>query len=87
MRHDHITNVHSKKRTTFLELKNVVLPTLFKVVNNIFRQAWISPQSGVTMLNDIIDNIEQCGQQNIVNAVFRLFVFTRVNLQQFQEAI
>ena len=39
------------------------------------------------MLNDIIDNIEQCGQQNIVNAVFRLFVFTRVNLQQFQEAI
>ena len=28
--------------------------------------AWTSLQSGVTMLNNIVDNLEQCGQQNIV---------------------
>ena len=32
--------------------------------------AWISPQSGVTMLNNIVDNIEQCGQHSIVQGCF-----------------
>ena len=69
--------VHSKKRTTCsglmkTALNNVVLPTLFNVVNNIVQHcwAWISPQSGVTMLNNIVDNIEQCGQHNIVQGCF-----------------
>ena len=30
----------------------------------------ISPQSGVTMLNNIVNNIEQCGQHNIVQGCF-----------------
>ena len=52
---------------------NVVLPTLFIVVNNIVQHcwAWISPQSGVTMLNNIVDNYEQCGQHNIVASCFQ----------------
>ena len=29
------------------------------------------PQSGVTMLNNIVDNIEQCGQHNIVQSCFQ----------------
>ena len=71
------TCVHSKKRTTCsglmkTALNNVVLPTLFNVVNNIVQHcwAWISPQSGVTMLNNIVDNTEQCGQHNIVQGCF-----------------
>ena len=53
-------------------LNNIALPTLFDVVNNIVQhcQACISPQSGVTILNNIIDNIEQCGQHNIVRCCF-----------------
>ena len=69
--------LHSKKRTTcsgLMEtaLNNVVLPTVFNVVNNIVQHccAWISPQSGVTILNNIVDNIEQCGQHNIVQGCF-----------------
>ena len=27
------------------------------------------PEVGATMLNNIVDNIEQCGQQNIFNSV------------------
>ena len=51
---------------------NVVLPTLFIVVNNIIQHCWarISPQSGVTMLNNIVDNYEQCRQRNIVASCF-----------------
>ncbi len=57
--------LHGKKLSTCsglmkTRLKNVVLPTLF-TVNNI-----AEPESGVTMLN----NIEQCGQQNIVYSCF-----------------
>ena len=50
----------------------ILLPTLFNVVNNIVQHCWtwISPQSGVTMLNNIVDNIEQCGQHNIVQGYF-----------------
>ena len=32
--------------------------------------ALISLQSGVTMLNNIVDNLEQCGQHNIVQSCF-----------------
>ena len=45
-------------------LNNVVLPTLLIVVNI------IEPESGVTMLNNIVDNTEQCGQQNTVQSCF-----------------
>ena len=46
---------------------NVVLPTLFNVVNNIEQviEPESGPQSGVTILNNIVDNIEQYGQHNI----------------------
>ena len=52
---------------------NVVLPTLFNVVNNIEQvvEPESNPQSGVTMLNNIVDNIEQCGQHNIVQSCFQ----------------
>ena len=77
---------HGKKRTTCsglmkTALNNVVLPTLFNVVNNNVQHywVWISPQSGVTMLNNIVDNIEQCGQAQHCSRLFlstlnRLFV-------------
>ena len=56
---------------------NVVL---FNVVNNT-EQVVVpesSPQSGVTMLNNIVDNIEQCGH-NIVQSCFQqLVIFRRV---------
>ena len=54
-------------------LNNVVLPTLFNDVNNIEQvvESESSPQSGVTMLNNIVDNIEQCGQHNIVQSCFQ----------------
>ena len=53
-------------------LNNVVLPTLLNVVNNIEQvvEPEYSPQSGVTMLNNIVDNIEQCGQHNVVQSCF-----------------
>ena len=49
-------------------LNNVLLPTLFKVVNNVVRHCYASLQAslGLTMLNNIVDNIEQCCRQNIV---------------------
>ena len=51
---------------------DVVLPTLFNVVNNTEQvvEPESSLQSGVTMLNNIVDNLEQCGQQNIVQCCF-----------------
>ena len=68
-------NLHSKKRTTCsglmkTSLSNVLLPTLFKVVNNIVQHCYICLQasSGSTILNNIVDDIEQCGQQYIVQA-------------------
>ena len=70
-------SVHSKKRTTCsglmkTALNNVALPTLFNVVNNIVQHCLASNslRSGVTMLNNIVDNIEQCGQHNIVQGCF-----------------
>ena len=72
-------NLHSKKRTTCSGLmktamNNVLLRTLFKVVNNIVQHCYVCLQasSGSTILNNIVDNIEQCGQQYIVQACFHL---------------
>ena len=58
-----------------------MLPTLFNVVNN--TEQLVEPESklqtGVTMLNNIVDNIEQYGQHNIVQACFQqLVIFCRV---------
>ena len=47
------------------ELNNVVLLTLFIVVNNI-----VQLESGVAMSNNIFNNCQQCGQQNIVQSYF-----------------
>jgi hypothetical protein len=53
---------------------------LSTILNNI-----VEPESGVTILFNIVDNCEQCGQQNIVQSCFHqycinLSVFTRVAL-------
>ena len=62
--------VYTRKNYELLKtgLNNVVLPILLIVVNNIEQvvEPESSPQSGVTMLNNIVDIIEQCGQHNIV---------------------
>ena len=46
-----------------------MLPTLFNAVNN--TEQVVEPESslqlGVTMLKNIVDSIEQYGQQSIVN--------------------
>jgi hypothetical protein len=51
---------------------------LSTILNNI-----VEPESGVTILFNIVDNYEQCGQQSIVQSCFHqccnnLSVFTRV---------
>ena len=53
-----------------------MLPTLFNVVNNTEQvvEPESSLQSGVTMLNNIVDNIEQYGQHNIVQSCFQQLV-------------
>ena len=50
-----------------------MLLTLFNVVNNIEQnvESESARKSGVTMLNNIVDNIEQCGQHNIVQGCFQ----------------
>ena len=55
-----------------------MLPILLIVVNNIEQvvEPECSPQSGVTMLNNIANNIEQCGQHNIVKSCFQQPVAT-----------
>jgi hypothetical protein len=49
-------------------LNNVLLPTLFTVVNNI---EIVTPDSGSTILFNIVDKCEQRGQQNIVQVCFQ----------------
>ncbi len=52
---------------------NVVLPILFIVVNNIVQHcwAWISPQSGVSMLNNIVDiTMNNMGSTTFLHPVF-----------------
>ena len=51
---------------------------LSTILNNV-----VEPESGVTILFNIVDSYEQCGQQNIVQSCFHqycinLSVFTRV---------
>ena len=65
------TELHAQKRTTCSELmkttlNNVVLPTLFNGANNIVQHCYMRANSGSSMLNNIVDNIEQCGQHNII---------------------
>ena len=64
---------HNLFRAVKAALFNVLLPTLSIVVNNIeqYCWAWINPQSGVTMLNNIVDNYEQRGQHNIEQCCFQ----------------
>ena len=76
--------LHGKKRRVRCStgLNNVLLPTLFTLVSNIGQYS--EPESGVTTLFNIVDNSEQCGQQNIVQSCFHqyyinLSVFTRVD--------
>ena len=62
-------------------LNNVVLPTLFNVANNaeLVVEPEASLHSGVTLLNNIVDNIEQYGQHNIVQSCFQqLVIFCRL---------
>ena len=56
-----------------------MLPILSIFVNNIEQvvEPECSPQSGVTMLNNIFDNIKQCGQHNIVQSCFQQPVATQ----------
>ena len=73
-------HIYTRKNDKLLKtgLNNVVLPILLIVVNNIEQvvEHESSPQSGVTMLNNIVDNIEQCGQHNIVQSCFQQPVTT-----------
>ena len=49
---------------------------LSTVLNNFVEPDRISPQSGVTMLKNIVDNIEQCCPNNIVASCFQqLLIF------------
>ena len=53
---------------------------LSTILNNV-----VEPESGVTILFNIVDNYEQCGQQNIVQSCFHqycnnLIVFCRVEI-------
>ena len=64
--------LHSKKRRTCSGLLktvlfNVVLPMLFVVVSNIVQHCYtlLRVNSGSTILFNIVDNYEQCGQQNV----------------------
>ena len=67
--------IYTRKNYELLKtgLNNVLLPILLTVVNNIEQvvEPESSPQSNVTMLNNIVDNIEQCGQHNIVQSCFQ----------------
>ena len=60
-------------------LFNVLLLTLLTAVNNIeqYCWAWINPQSGVTMLNNIVDSYEQRGQFNNPEQIVR-FLLCRI---------
>ena len=45
--------------------------SLFIVSTLWYCSALLSLRSGVIILNNIVDNIEQCGQQNIVQCCFQ----------------
>ena len=69
--------VHNKKQTTCSGLLNTTLS-----------QPELNLQSIVTMLNNIVENIKQCGQHNIVQSLFlialdRLCVFFAVQCEEY----
>ena len=78
--HGSCLSFYTRKNYELLKtgLNNVVLPILLIVVNNIEQvvESESSPQSGVTMLNNIVDIIEQGGQHNIVQFCFQQAVAT-----------
>ena len=80
VRHLGYSRIYTRKNYELLKtgLNNVVLPILLIVVNNIEQvvEPESSPQSGVTMPNNIVDIIEQCGQHNIVQSCFQQPVTT-----------
>ena len=49
--------------------KNKIQCCVAHVVHSILNNI-VDPESCVTMLNNIVDNIEQCGQHNIVQGCF-----------------
>ena len=60
---------------------------LSTILNNM-----VEPESGGTILFNIVDNCEQCGQQNIVQSCFRqycnnLIVFSCVKQQRNKMAV
>jgi hypothetical protein len=82
---NYILSLHGKKRRARCStgLNNVLLPTLFTLVNNIEQccWAWIG---GNNIRFNIVDSYEQCGQQSIVQSCFHqycnnLIVFCRVD--------
>ena len=57
-------------------LKNILLQTLFKIVNNTVQHcwAWISLQSGVTMLINIVTILNNVGNKTLFNATFSAYI-------------
>ena len=69
-------------------LKNVVLCTLFILLNIIeqYYWAWVNPQSGVTSLNNIVDNSQQCGSTTLLKPVkLQAQSFSRVHSNSGQQ--
>ena len=67
--------VHTKELTTCsglmkTALNNVLRHTLFNAVKTIAKHCYTSLQadSGSTLLNNIVDNIEQCREENVAQA-------------------
>ena len=65
----HVVEYSSKSYIRFSSLlktgcNNVMAAILFMVVNNII----VEPESGVTMLNNIVDNFEQCCPTTVFNS-------------------
>ena len=69
--------VHSKKRTTCSDLmktalNNVLLPTLFKVVNNIVQHCYTGLQanSGSSTCSVLLTTLNNVGSKTLFNAAF-----------------
>ena len=70
-------DIHSKKRTTCsglmkTALNNVLLPTLFKVVNNIVQHSytWLQVNSGPSTCSVLLTTLNNVGSTTLFNAVF-----------------
>ena len=73
----HRRPIHSKKRTTCsglmkTALNNVLLPTLFKVVNNIVQHCytWLQANSGSSTCSVLLTTLNNVGSKTLFNAVF-----------------